>query len=148
MRCVWDDQHGNRLIRRGSAEQVLGFEWTLARSLVVAAIALGVVFGGCGGSGASPAAPDGTAASPSGNETVRPGAPGSISVEAGNAVPLGISPARVIHQLGQPAVSLRRKDAHYRCMFYDIAGQPPTVQLQYCFAGEKLKIVASYIRGS
>jgi hypothetical protein len=63
----------------------------------------------------------------------------------GQDVPLGLTPAEVSHRLGEPAVSLYRKDSHYRCMLYDLVGQPPSVQLQYCFRGGKLKLLASYV---
>lgn len=61
-------------------------------------------------------------------------------------MPLGLTPRQVERRLGAPAVSLRKKDAHFNCMFYDIAGQPTTVQLQYCFRGGRLRLLASYIR--
>jgi hypothetical protein len=77
---------------------------------------------------------------------VAAGAPGSVLLQVGDTVPLGLTSEQVERRLGKPAVSLRRKDANYRCMFYNLVGQPPTVQLQYCFSGGKLRVLASYIR--
>jgi hypothetical protein len=122
---------------------VLPLEWRLAQRVAVMAVALGAVLAGCGGSTPEQ---DGPAGSRDG--VVRRGAPGSVTVVRGNAVPLGITPAQVVRRLGAPAAPLQRKDAYYRCMYYNVVDQPPTVQLQYCFADGELKIVASYIRSS
>lgn len=114
-----------------------------ARRTAIVAVSLGIALAGCGGSASS--SEDGGASQLDRFGRVPSGAPGAISVEAGNAVPLGIEPRRVVSRLGPPVVPLHRKDPHYRCMFYDLIGQPPSVQLQFCFAGGKLKLVASYV---
>jgi len=118
-----------------------------AQRAAVVGLALGALLAGCGSS--SPAATDEPAARPALSAGGLVGAgPGAITVEAGSAVPLGIRPAQVIRRLGPPAVPLRAKGAHARCMLYDLIGQPPTVRLQYCFAAGKLDVVASYIADS
>ena len=60
-------------------------------------------------------------------------------------MPLGLSPGDVVTRLGPPAVPLHRKDAHYRCMFYDVVGQPRTVQMQFCFRGGGLRLLSTYV---
>jgi hypothetical protein len=124
---------------------VSAIDGSLAQRAVIVAVALGALFGGCGGSGS--AANEAASSSAVGARgLVRPGTPGAIAVEAGNAVPLGIRPSELIRRLGAPAVPLRRRDERYRCMFYYLIGQPPTVQLQYCFRQGELDVVATYIR--
>lgn len=100
------------------------------------------MLGGCGES----AARRSTATSTHGHEVVPDGSPGSVALQKGDSIPLGLTPNQVVRRLGEPATPLHRKDTHFRCMFYNIVGQPPTVQLQYCFRGGKLKVLASYIR--
>lgn len=73
-------------------------------------------------------------------------APGTVTLEEGGAVPLGLSESQLVHRLGQPAVPLRRKNGQLRCMFYEIAGQPPQVQLQYCFRGHRLRLLSTYFQ--
>ncbi len=73
------------------------------------------------------------------------GSSGSVVLQQGSEVPLGLTRQQVENRLGRPAVPLHRKDANYSCMFYDIVGQPKTVQLQYCFSGGRLRLLASYI---
>jgi len=68
-----------------------------------------------------------------------------VTTQEGELVPLGVTPAEVVHRLGRPAVALHRKDAHYSCMFYDLVGQPHGVQLQYCFRAGRLKLLSSYV---
>jgi hypothetical protein len=110
--------------------------------------ALALALGGCGVSSGSSSHPGSrTTTRISGNKAVLVGARGAVTVSEGQAVPLGLTPAAVERRLGAPAVSLRRKDAHFDCMFYDIVGQPRRVQIQYCFRGGRLKLLASYIRG-
>jgi hypothetical protein len=109
------------------------------------AIALAVGLGGCGRSNVTSPATNPTSRPTATAEVVRAGAPGSVVFQQGSAVPLGLSQQQVERRLGSPAVPLHRKDANYDCMFYDIVGQPTTVQLQYCFNGGRLKVLASYI---
>lgn len=107
---------------------------------------LSLVLSACGGSSTS-SGPNATSTvtRQSSGGLVLAGAPGSVTLPKGQDVPLGLTPAEVSHRLGEPAVSLYRKDSHYRCMLYDLVGQPPSVQLQYCFRGGKLKLLASYV---
>lgn len=105
-------------------------------------VVLGVTLAvGCGGS--SPPEEPAATTTPAG--LVRAGAPGSITAEEGSAVPLGIPQAEVIRRLGPPATGMSRKGPRHRCMLYDLVGQPPEVQLQFCFARGALDVVATYI---
>jgi hypothetical protein len=77
--------------------------------------------------------------------TVRAGVRGAVDLQQGTSVPLGLTARQLEARLGTPAVGLHRKDKNYRCMFYEIVGEPPYVRLQYCFKGGRLRLLSSYV---
>jgi len=72
------------------------------------------------------------------------GTPGSVSVAAGSAVPLGLSPAQLETRLGSPATPLRARPHGFSCMLYRMQEKPPYVKLQYCFRHGRLKYFSTY----
>ncbi len=68
----------------------------------------------------------------------------ALTLGQANAVPLGLTVAQVVRRLGTPVIGLRQR-GHYRCLFYDVAGQPPSDRLQFCFSAGKLVVIASSI---
>lgn len=120
-------------------------EGQTTRRTVSVAIALVVWLSGCGKSSVPSVGSSSTAKQVGQQAVVLAGTHGSVALQRATEVPLGLTAQQVEGRLGSPAVPLHRKDANYSCMFYEIIGQPPTVQLQYCFSAGKLRVIASYI---
>lgn len=108
-------------------------------------MALALTLPGCGSSARDLTTSDAQMPRTTPDGLVAVGVPGAVTPEEGSAVPLGLSPRQLVRRLGQPAVPLGRTDAHYRCMFYNLSGQPPKVQLQYCFRGHRLRLLSTYV---
>lgn len=110
--------------------RTLGLSSVVARQARLAAIMLLVVAGlsACGKSGRGSA----------------PRRSRALSLGQADAVPLGIGIAAAERRLGPPA-SGPSLHGGYRCIYYDMAGQPPSDRFQLCFRSGRLIVVASAI---
>jgi hypothetical protein len=73
------------------------------------------------------------------------GAAGSVSAPVGSAVPLGLTRSQLISRIGRPAGALGRQAGGFHCLLYRMTGEPPAVELQYCFLHDRLKFLSTYV---